>query len=211
VAKYIGGIMETPKTIEEDGPVYELVSKQQQKEAVNFLNKQVFATPSWLINQDIFSRTGLSGLSVIGGIQDNALNRILSFRTLNKLVDADAAIGNNAYHITELLSDLKKGIWSELPTRKPITIYRRNLQKSYVNVLGNLLNSPAVSGDAAGSIVVLGIAPADKSDVTSIVRAHLNTLKNEVAAAANGTTDLMSKYHLLDIAKRIDRILDPKN
>jgi len=203
--------METPKMIEEDGPVYTLVSKQQQKEAVNFLNKQVFTTPYWLVNQDVFSRTGLTGLSIIGAIQDNALNRLLSFRTLNKLVDADASIGKQAYQVSELLSDLKKGIWSELPARKPITIYRRNLQKSYVNVLGNLLNSPAVSGDAVGAIVILGVAPADKSDITSVVRAHLNALKTEVTAAANGNTDLMSKYHLLDVAKRIDRILDPKN
>ena len=39
VAKYVGGIMETPKTVEERGPVYEIVPEAKQKEAVEFLNK----------------------------------------------------------------------------------------------------------------------------------------------------------------------------
>jgi Met-zincin/Domain of unknown function (DUF5117)/Domain of unknown function (DUF5118) len=211
VAKYIGGIMETPKMIEEEGPVYEIVPVQKQKEAVDFLNKQLFATPAWLINQDIFSRTGGSGLTVIGGIQDNMLNRIMSIRTMNKLIDAEASLGNKAFQITDLLADLKKGIWNELPTRKPIDIYRRNLQKSYVNVLANILNPAAQTTEISSSISFTMVANNDKSDATSVVRAHLAALRTEAIAAANGTTDPMTKYHLQDIVKRIEHILDPKN
>jgi hypothetical protein len=190
--------------------VYEIVPEQKQKEAVNFLNKQLFATPIWLINQDIFSRTGLSGLTVIGNIQDNVLNRILSFRTFDKLIEAEASAGKKAFQITDLLAELKKGIWSELPTRKSIDVYRRNLQKSYVNVLGNILNPAAQTTQLSSSISFTVISTNDKSDATSVVRAHLTALKTEVTAAAAGTADLMSKYHLQDIAKRIDSILDPK-
>src|SRR5690606_20296693 len=48
VSKYVGGVMETPKMVEESGPVYETVAKAKQKEAVEFLNKNLFATPTWL-------------------------------------------------------------------------------------------------------------------------------------------------------------------
>ncbi len=211
VTKYVGGVMETPKRVEEQGAVYELVPEAKQREAVDFLNKQLFATPTWLINQDIFDRTGLNGLSVIGNIQDNMLNRLLSSRTLNKLVDAEAAKGNSAYQVIELLNDLKKGIWSELPGRKPIDIYRRNLQKSYVNTLDDLLNPPKSSQTISlpGLTISFG-SSNDKSDVKSIVRAHLAGLKNEVNAAAAATTDLMTKYHLQDVSKRIDNALNPK-
>ena len=80
--------METPKTQEQTGPVYEIVPEQKQKEAVDFLNKNLFTTPSWLINQDIFDKTGETGTRVIGNLQDNALSRLLSSRTLGKLLDA---------------------------------------------------------------------------------------------------------------------------
>ncbi|MBL0334347.1 MAG: zinc-dependent metalloprotease [Chitinophagaceae bacterium] len=213
VAKYVGGVTETPKMVEEAGPVYEIVPEAKQKEAVDFLNKQIFATPAWLINQDIYSRTGLSGLTVIGNIQDNVLNRVLSLRNLNKLVDAEAAIGNNAYQVNELLTDLKKGIWTELAARKPIDVYRRALQKSYISVLNNLIAPP--SGGSLGSgvpgIVITISGGSDKSDVKSAVRAHLAALKSEVTAAAASSTDAMTKAHLQDVASRIDKALNPKD
>jgi hypothetical protein len=211
VAKYVGGIMETPKMVEEQGAVYEIVPEAKQKEAVDFLNKQIFATPSWLINQDIYGRTGLTGLSVIGNIQDNMLNRLLGIRTLNKLVDAEAAQGNNAYQVAELLNDLKKGIWSELPARKPIDMYRRNLQKSYISILNNLLNPPPPQTISGQGFTITISSGNDKSDIISIVKAHLAALKNEIIAATAGIADLMSKYHLQDVSKRIDKALNPKD
>src|SRR6185436_3826543 len=37
VSKYVGGIMETPRTMEEQGAVYEVTPKAKQKEAVDFI------------------------------------------------------------------------------------------------------------------------------------------------------------------------------
>jgi len=214
VTKYIGGVMETPKMVEEKGPVYENVSKAKQKEAVEFLNKQLFATPSWLINNDIFDKTGINAISTVGGLQDVILNRILATRNLSKLIDAEAEEGVNAYAITDLLNDLKKGIWSELPGKSRIDVYRRNLQKSYINILDGLLNPPRSSGSSDIVVIVLGggsLTNVDKSDVKSVVRAHLNSLRNEVKAASGSATDPMSRYHLQDVVVRIDKALNPKD
>jgi hypothetical protein len=211
VARHVGGIYKTPKMVEDAGPVYETEPEAKQKEAVDFLNKQLFATPSWLINSDIYNRTGLSGLSVIGNIQDNILNRLLSNRTLNKLIDAEAAQGNNSYQVIELLNDLKKGIWSELAARKPIDMYRRNLQKSYISVLSNLVNPPPPQTISIQGFTLTTSSGNDKSDVISVVRAHLASLRNEINAATVGIADPMSKYHLQDVLKRIDKALNPKD
>jgi len=213
VAKYIGGIMETPKTQEQTGPVYELVSKAKQKEALDFLQKQLFNTPTWLLDQQVFDKTGQSGLTIVGSVQDNILNRIMSSRTLTKLVEAEAAAGKKAYGILEYMGDVKAGVWAELATKKPIDVYRRNLQKTYVNTLINILNPPAASaisfgggfGPAAPSLV-----SADKSDVRTVVKAHLQRLKADASSAAVLYTDTMSKIHLQDISDRISKALDPK-
>ncbi len=213
VAKYIGGIMQTPKMVEEKGAVYEIVSKAKQKEAVEFLNKQLFTTPYWLINKDIFDRTGINAISTVGGLQDNILNRLLATRNLSKLIDAEAAHGSSAYSMTDLFSDLKKGIWTELPGRAKIDVYRRNLQKSYINLMDELLNPPQSSGSSSIIIMVLGggsTTNTEKSDIKSVVRAHLSSLRNEVRAATGGISDQMSRYHLQDIVIRIDKALDPR-
>ena len=49
-----------------------------------------------------------------------------------------------------------------------------------------------------------------KSDISSVVRAHLSSLKSEIQAAATTMPDAMSKYHLQDVAERIKNALDPK-
>lgn len=214
VTRYIGGVMETPRTVEEKGVVYEATSKAKQKEAVEFLNKELFATPAWLIDNEIFDRTGANAISTIGGIQDNILNQILSGRTMSKLIDAEAESGNKAYTILNLLADLKKGIWSELSSKTRIDVYRRNLQKSYISMLDELLNPPRSGGSTGTSIIItFGGRPTtnvDKSDIKSVVRAHLTSLRSEVRAAAASNPDLMSRYHLQDIITRIDNALDPK-
>jgi hypothetical protein len=211
VTKYVGGIMETPRSVEEPGPVYEIVPKAKQKEAVDFLNKQLFATPTWLINQDIYDRINQNGLNVIGNIQDNMLNRLFGTRILNNLANAQAS-QPDGYSLLEMFGDLKKGVWTELTTKKPIDIYRRNLQKSYVNILTNLLNPPAPQSiSVAPGINITVSSGNDKSDIMSVVKAHLASLKNEINTAAASISDPMTKYHLQDISKRIDKALNPKD
>ena len=207
VAKYVGGIMETPKMQEESGPVFEYVSEAKQREAVEFLNRQLFNTPSWLASQDIFSKTGETGTRIIGGVQDNILNRILSSRNLGKLVDAETAIGGNAYQVTELLADLKKGIFSELAARKPVDQYRRNLQKSYVNILTNLVNPAAGTATGTAITITVGTTGTDKSDTRSVVLAHLASLRSELQSVAGASSDPMTRYHLQDLVRRIDKAL----
>jgi hypothetical protein len=212
VVKNVGGIMETPKTVDEEGVVYETVPETKQRDAIDFFNKQLFTTPTWLIDKDIFGKTGLNGLTVIGNLQDNILRTVLSPRTLTKLLDAEALNGNSAYQMTELLNDLKKSIWSELPARKPIDIYRRNLQKSYINILTNILNPPQASQSLSfPGLIFTSTGVPEKSDIKSIVRAHLTAIRAEINSAAIVMTDAMTKYHLLDLVKRIDNALNPKD
>ncbi len=210
VSKYVGGIMETPKMVEEQGAVYENVAESKQREAVEFLNKQIFVTPTWLLSKEIFEKTGMNGLSTIGYLQDNVLSRILSASTLTKLVNAEGDMGDKAYQITELLSDLKKGIWGELAVKKPIDIYRRNLQKSYISNLSGLLKTPSFPMSGGGGIVFIISGGTDKNDIQSVVRGHLSSLKTEMQAASAGIADQMTKYHLQDLMKRVDNVLNPK-
>lgn len=211
VAKYVGGIMETPKMVEEAGPVYEIVPKAEQRRAVEFLNKHLFATPTWLLDEQIFNKTGDRGLVVAASLQDNIVNRLLSARTLGKLVDAEAALGKNAYRIADLLADLQKGIWTELGSTAPIDVYRRQLQKTYITALNNLLNpTSSFQVQAGGVSVPLNVVDTDKTDIKASVRAHLQSLKAQINTTAAMATDATTRAHLREMVNRIDKALDPK-
>lgn len=210
VSKNIGGIYETPKTVEQEGGIYENVPKSIQQEAVLFLNKQVFTTPKWLLDKEILSRTGSNPMSVISGRQTPVLDRILSANTLNKLISAEATDAT-AYQATTLLTDLKKGIFSELSAHQPIDVYRRNLQKSYVQHLEDLISPQDQSAGKTMMLMMGQQAPdASKTDVSSIARAQLVSLRTEIRAATGLMPDNMSRYHLNDLAERINKALDPK-
>lgn len=208
VARNVGGIYKTPRVVEDTEPVFEFTSKAKQADAVAFLNQQLFTTPTWLISNEIFSRTGNNPLTVIGNVQDNILGSLFSAGTLNKLITAEVSAANT-YKMADLFSDLKKGIWSELTTRKTIDVYRRNLQKSYISMLNNLLN-PVQTTVNLGGFSITPSVNTDRTDIKSLVRAHLVSLRADINAAAGGIADPMSKYHLQDVSQRIDEALNPK-
>lgn len=213
VTTNIGGVYETWRTAEEGGPVYEITPKAVQKDAVNFLQKQVFETPKWLINRDIWNRISNPGEAAdpVSTAMESTLNSLLSNDRLVRMqVNVERFGADKAYSAIDLLNDVQSGIFSELTTKKPIDMYRRSLQKVYVDRLNNILNPPAASG-----LTITFGAPAgpniNRSDVPAIVRAQLLKLKAQVAAAIPGTTDNLSKIHLLDLQEKIKRALDPTN
>ncbi|MEJ8842497.1 zinc-dependent metalloprotease [Lacibacter sp. H375] len=213
VAKNIGGIYETPKMSEQEGAVYEYTPKSTQKEAMSFLNQQLFTTPTWLINNDIFSRTGINPQVVIANRQESVLNRIISSSTMTKLFEAEAAIGNNAYKATEVMDDLRRAIFSEVYNRKATDVYRRNLQKMFVERIITLLPGGASPLSIGGLGITLQISPSlniKNTDAYSILKGTLRTLRNDIKLALPLTTDNMTKLHLQDLSDRITDVLENK-
>lgn len=207
-----GGVYENLKKNSQQGSVYEYVSRETQKEAAGFINKQVFTTPTWLINKDISSKTGTNAAVTILSLQESALGRMLSTATMNKMLNAEAALGTQAYTVNDLLTDLKQSVFTELTSKKPVDIYRRNLQKAYVERLALLMNPPAAQagfnfsfGNAVPQIDV------KKTDILSYLKGHSRELKSMFDLAAMSTVDKTTKYHYQDLADRIKKMLDPKS
>ena len=210
VGRNIGGYYETQKTVEQEGAVYEVTPKATQKEAVAFLNAQLFSTPTWLADNTILDRISSPSMDQLGTLQDGVLSSILSASRLSRIVISSNRY-SNSYAIDELFSDLKKGIWGELASKKKIDGYRRNLQKSYTERMISLLGNSTSASTSSSSSFSISFGPdTKKTDITSVVRAHLAGLRTEILAATAAMPDSMSKYHLQDVAERIKRALDPK-
>ena len=211
VAKTIGGIYTTPKMVEDAGVVVEFVPEAKQKEAMQFLQQQLFTTPKWIVDNTISDYTGTNKLTTIGNIQTSILNRLISNNTFNKLFRFEAE-SKTAYTATEMLNDLRNGVWSELPTRKPIDIYRRGLQKSFVESLSKIINPEPVQGLTV-SFGRGSASPAINNNTTdgiSIAKAQLRTLASQIRAALPAYKDAASRAHLQDVLDRIDETLNPK-
>ncbi len=116
---------------------------------------------------------------------------------------------SNAYTAAEMMADLKKGIWNELSTKQSIDIYRRNLQKVFVERLIRLANPEPVTA----TTVILGAGSSANNrtnDVISIAKMGLRSLQTEIRGALPIYKDAMSRAHLQDVNDRITAALDPK-
>ena len=213
VTKNVGGVQETFKSVEQPGDVYEATPKATQKEAVDFLNRQLFATPTWLLNKDILDKFSNPGIEdQVSTVQTNTLKSLLSAARLYRLSVCTERFGNSVYGVDELLADTRKGVWSELATGAPIDIYRRNLQKQYIQALIALITAEAPPPPPANLPRGLVVFTGDirYTDVPSVARAQLVELRGEIGAALLKEADKMSKYHLQDVQERIRQALNPR-
>lgn len=215
VTANVGGVYETIKVSTQNEPVYEVTPKATQKDAVAFIQQQLFTTPQWLVQKDILNRISNPGEGdPVVALQEAALTNLIKADRLNRLQESAERFGAKAYNASDLFADVQRGLFTELVTKRPIDSYRRRLQKSYIDKLDALVN-PAAAG--SGMVVVsfnpggtVSTTDISKTDIPSIARMQLLELKKQVAAAIPLTTDKMSKIHLLDLQQRIKDALEPR-
>ncbi len=128
---------------------------------MRFLNDSVFKTPTYLIRPDIESRIEPGGmLSRVGRAQSQVLSQLLVDQRLNFLVEGKATATNPAdvYSLSEMLTDLEHGVWSEIWTAAPkIDAYRRLLQTTYLTQVNAKLNPPATQAAQLQQLAALGV------------------------------------------------------
>jgi len=205
VSNNIGGVYQYNKTYDQEGAVFIPVPKERQEESMQFLQDQLFTTPEWMIDNNILNKIENNGnVERIRGLQVRTLENVLDFGRLGRMIENETLNGKEAYTLTEMMNDLRSGIFSELRSGKKIDTYRRNLQRAYVDRLKYLLTEEQSGRRNATSVNV------SQSDIRAIARAELNTLKRSVRSAIGRTGDALSRYHLQDLMERIDLILDPR-
>jgi len=206
VTANIGGMNENFKTYDQTGPVYDFVNKDKQRDAIMFFNKQLFTTPSWLIDSRELSKFD-NGLMIgrIKSVQVNTLSNILSPSRLARVYDNEAKNGANAYTVAELFTDLRAGIFN---TAAPDG-FKRNLQRGYVENLKSLLNDDfrGIPGFSATVLANFGLTPINMalSDIRPMVRAELKLIDAHLPKGG----DAITSAHYADLHLRIKEALNP--
>jgi len=211
VTANIGGVYEYYKTYDQEGEIYTHVDAEHQKKAMDFLQKQLFETPEWMINQEIFNKIEFDGqIERIRTMQVRALNNLLDFGRMARLMENEEINGKEAYGLLDMMSDVRKGIFSELSSGKNINRYRRNLQRAYIERMEHLMTEEqdAIPAQYREWISRSNVDVA-QSDIRPVVRGELKTLQSQLRRAANRSGDRLTRYHLQDALERIDLILNP--
>ena len=138
VAKIVGGVEETRYHAGCGTAPFKPVAAERQRKAVRFLLERGFTRPDALLDPQVLWRIAPYGGT--DGVQDT--NKKLRAQLVNQEVFqrmAEAATFPGAvgtYQGADLLLDLNDGLFSELKQARPVVdLYRRDLQRSYVNLL----------------------------------------------------------------------------
>ncbi|NIR44342.1 MAG: zinc-dependent metalloprotease [Gemmatimonadetes bacterium] len=210
VATVVGGVVETRKTFDQEGPVYEFVDEATQRRAMQFFDEQAFTPPTWMVNEDILGRIENVGtIERMRSVQVRVVNLLLNPGRMQRLIENEARNGRSAYSLGEMLGDLRGSVWSELGSGRSIDVYRRNLQRGYLERMEYLMTEepPPITNPFFLRFVTQ--VNVSQSDIRAYVRGELQTLKRDInRALSRGGLDRATRLHLQDAVVRIDDVLD---
>jgi hypothetical protein len=194
VSGIIGGVFEYNKKPEQNGNVYRFVDKTTQQQAMNWVLKNVFTTQKWLLDKSILLNIEESGhTDKMLRYQNRQLYGLLSANKMERMINAEVT-QTDIYSASDMISDLRKGLFSETNSATNIDVFRRNLQQSFIARTGSLLNNNKVLN----------------SDIHAISRGELELLKYQINNASKRAINRITKYHYKDCLAKINDILNPK-
>ena len=210
VSSNIGGVYEMYKTYDQEGAVYTHVADDHQKKAMQFIQDQLFTTPDWMLDNNIFNKIESAGhIERIRGTQTRTLRNIMDFGRMQRLLENESINGEKAYGLYDMMKELRGGLFSELRYGKKIDIYRRNLQRAYIERMEFIMKNeqPAVPAQFRRFFGGTSVN-VSQSDIRAVVRAELKSLRSQLRGTRGG--DSISRIHIADALERINNILDPK-
>jgi len=217
VTAVVGGADSQEKYGSQNGVRFMPVSRARQKQAVQFLNENAFQTPDFFLVDDILRRIEPSGsVARILSAQSGILNSLLNNNRLLRLSEYEHGVRpGTAYSVLELLADVRNGLFTEVRANREIDVYRRALQRSYVELLSTKINPPppaaatAAGGGRGGAAAGPQLDPR-MSDIYPAVRGELGAL-DALLRDGIGRSSGMKRAHLEDLRHRIEQALNPKS
>ena len=178
---------------------YEYTPKATQKEAIQWMGRNVFEAPLWLYPQSIIDKLGTDA-------EDEMMNRArtaLAYLLNANLVTNQLKAG--VYPIEEYLDDVLAAAWKPLDNANDkLNYYNRQLQRSYVNLLGSAINPKQSSGNQSQTVSAINAASAS-SDAVLYLLQHLDKLEKKVSQLANSGSGI-NGMHYKDLLLKIKKI-----
>ncbi|HBR53813.1 MAG TPA: zinc-dependent metalloprotease [Flavobacteriaceae bacterium] len=211
VVTNVGGVYENIKTPKQGGTIYTHLDEEEQRQSMQWLHDNAFETPTWLLDPSILQNIDHAGyFERMRRLQSRHLNNLLRFDRIGRLIDAETTQAEY-YSALEMFQDLREGIWSEARSGGNVDIYRRNLQRSYLDRMEYLMTDkgPARRSSRNGFEGTF-VFDVNTSDVRPLVRGELVALQRSLKSAKNRNINTVTKYHYEDAIARIDKILYPE-
>ncbi|MBE9599579.1 zinc-dependent metalloprotease [Pedobacter sp. MC2016-24] len=199
VVGYIGGLSMRPllKGYNDIGVVY--TPKKDQQKAMALLNQWFFnGAPSWMQSKRLNQLNSESESAKMGRSTQDALKKFITPEVLNNLIQAEYALGKEAYTVTDLFNDIDHYIFKDFSTTVPVDDYRMLMQTNFVYDLATAVAKNNITGGLTDSNEVLhlyfirtmeqiGMLGAQHQDASA--REHYKVMREKIQRNMNQKTN----------------------
>ncbi|MBZ9786748.1 zinc-dependent metalloprotease [Psychroflexus sp. CAK57W] len=174
VVSNVGGVHETLLHKGQQGIPYKVVGKSKQKEALDFINDNIWTPQYWLVDETLVSKFAESGkLESLIRINKRVLNRLTDAKRLNRMWDTSSTLPGNGLSPQELLEIVTEDI---LYSRTSPDQVERELQKHMLHQLIQM------KGDEDLVLELKGHSLALQKDLLSHFKTRVSSTENELKA-----------------------------
>jgi hypothetical protein len=192
VALLVGGVEQTRRVQGDDARPFSPVPAERQRAAMEYLDREVFGTPRWILDSEILLRIEEGGIhDRLSTYQIGMLGNILETAKMKRMIEQEVLGIEDAYTLRQMLSDLRSAVWRGVNDPATTDPLRRTLQRGYLTRMAYLLEAPESLA----------------TDIAPLARGELLRLTEQLNAARERTSDEVLILHLDDIRARIERIL----
>ena len=185
---------------------YDIVPKALQKEAMQWMDRNVMEAPLWLYPQSIVNKLGTDYAEEIRSRQQTVIASLLAPNAIMNMHNTNLQ-SPKGYPVEEYLDDVFAMVWKPLnDSNEQQNNFRRQQQRSYVDFLGTALNPTPTPVSASTSTAVItantSLSAAQRSDAILYIEQHLDKVENYLKSQqADGINGLHYKNLLLRIKK----------
>jgi hypothetical protein len=164
-----------------------------QQEAVSFLVENTFQTPTKFIGEDVVARLTAEGTAqTVLRAQTQVLASLISRQRIDRMCELEQSQTKPGYPPAKLFLDLRNGLFRELGVKPlDIDLYRRNLQRYYIDMLAGDIKTPAAN-----------------SDLPAFAREELESIRDLIRKTDAAGAKPVVQAHLKDLTARITKSLD---
>ena len=186
---------------------YEVAPASIQKEAVDWISRQLFTAPMWLYPTNITEITGTDASASIEQEQQRVLKIMMTPAILNKIYN-DSFSSAQAYQVDDYLNDVFQTVWKPLNSKNAIqNKVRRSLQRAYLDNLNDILNPSAKAGGNESATRAASTSRSAGNDIQLYVQQQLAKVKKFCQQQA-ATTSGINTLHFKDLLREVKLIED---
>lgn len=153
-----------------DLKVYDYVPRDRQKEAIDWLGRNLFVAPFWLYPDAVVSKVGINAVDEIRDRQSAVMALLLAPGMLYNIYST-SLVSSDPYTLDEYLDDVFGAIWKPLnDANEQENRYRRQLQRTYMDFMEKVMNPSDKDKTTGGTLAV------QRSDVMLFIEEHLDKI-----------------------------------